>query len=58
LKAAWLLRSIFSEFNEMLIKLMNLPIIQLMDEVSDIFHVLRKAVDKFYITTLKEFSNP
>ena len=58
LKAVWLLRSIFSEFNEVLIKLMNLPIIQLFNKVSDIFHALRKAVNVFYIAALKELSDP
>jgi hypothetical protein len=29
-----------------------------MDEVSDIFHAIRKAVYEFYIAALKELSNP
>ena len=40
-KSLWLLSSSFAEVNEALIKLMDLPIIQLMDEGSDIFHVIR-----------------
>ena len=40
-ESLWLLSSSFAEFYEALIKLLYLPIIQLMDEVSDIFHVIR-----------------
>jgi hypothetical protein len=57
-ESLWLLSSSFAEFYEALIKLLYLPIIQLMDEVSDIFHVIRKAVYEFYIAALKKLSNP
>ena len=52
------MRSLFSKFNEAVIKLLYLPIIQTMNEIIDIFHVIRKTVNKLYIATLKKIPNP